>query len=213
MAHSMDPTLHTAAVAALETALNHALALAPGSHAQLQRLQDCVFALHCTAPALDVYLHPGEQGIRLTGTHDGPVTTSVTGAAADFTELVSASDPTATLINGGLALQGDSAPLIELQKILANLDMDWEAPLVNTLGDVVGHQIAQMLRQAFSWGKQTSASLTRQLDEFLHEEARLTPPALELEDFYADVQALTLRVDRLQSRTDRLRQRLLQLRD
>ena len=213
MARSIDPTLHTAAVAALEAALNHALALAPGSDEQLQRLQDCVFALHCTAPTLDVYLHMGEQGIRLTGTHDGPITTSVTGAAADFTELATASDPTATLINGGLALQGDSAPLIELQKILANLDMDWEAPLVNTLGDVAGHQIAQMLRQAFSWGKQTSASLTRQLDEFLHEEARLTPPGLELEDFYADVQALTLRVDRLQSRTDRLRQRLLQLRD
>jgi ubiquinone biosynthesis protein UbiJ len=212
MTASVDPTVHTAAVAALETALNHTLALSPGINTELQRLQDCVFALHCTAPTLDVYLHTGGEGIRLSGIHDGPITTSVTGEAADFTELVTSTDPTATLINGGLALEGDSAPLIELQKILANLDMDWEAPMVDALGDVAGHQVAQMLRHAFAWGKQASISLTRQLDEFIHEEARLTPPTLELEDFYSDVQDLVLRVDRLQSRAVRLRQNLQKLR-
>ena len=134
------------------------------------------------------------------------------GEASDFTELATSKDPTATLINGGLELEGDSAPLIELQQILATLNMDWEAPLVATLGDVPGHQLAQMLRNAFVWGRQASASLSRQLDEFIHEEARLTPPTLELEDFYSDVQELVLRVDRLQSRTDRLRQNLQKLR-
>jgi ubiquinone biosynthesis protein UbiJ len=212
MSGGINPTLHTAAVAALETALNRALQLAPGSAAELDKLSDCVFALHCTSPPLDVYLQPSADGIRLMGLYDGPVTTSVRGEAADFTQLVTAADPTATLINGQLELQGDSAPLIELQQILATLDMDWEAPLVSTLGDVAGHQVAQMLRGAFAWGKQASGSLARQLDEFIHEEARLTPPRLELEDFYRDVQQLGLRVDRLQSRTDRLRQRLQKLR-
>jgi ubiquinone biosynthesis protein UbiJ len=210
MSGTVDPTLHTAALAALEAALNRALALSPHSVADLAQLEDCVFALHCTAPALSVYLHPGAQGMRLTGFHQGPVTTSIKGTAADFTELATASDPTATLINGGLELEGDSAPLIELQRILAALDMDWEAPLVDALGDVAGHQLAQLLRSAFAWGKQASASLARQLQEFIHEEARLSPPRLELEDFYRDVQELGLRVDRLQSRSERLRLRLQQ---
>jgi ubiquinone biosynthesis protein UbiJ len=212
MSGIIDPTLHTAALAALEAGLNRALALSPQSLAELGQLQDCVFALHCTAPTLNVYLHTGAEGIRLAGAHHGPITTSVTGEASDFTGLATASDPTATLINGRLELDGDSAPLIELQKILTRLDMDWEAPLVATLGDVAGHQLAQVLRHAFDWGKQASASLTRQVDEFIHEEARLTPPRLELEDFYADVGELQMRVDRLQSRSDRLRQRLQKLR-
>jgi ubiquinone biosynthesis accessory factor UbiJ len=213
MSGSIDPTLHTAALAALEAAINRALALSPHSNAELAQLEDCVFALHCTAPELSFYLHPGAQGMRLTGFHHGPVTTSIRGKAADFTELATAKDPTATLINGGLELEGDSAPLIELQRILAGLDMDWEAPLVNSLGDVVGHQLAEVLRSTFAWGKQASSSLTRQLDEFIHEEARLSPPRLELEDFYRDVQDLGMRVDRLESRTQRLRQRLQKLRD
>lgn len=208
MSDGINPTVHTAALAALETGLNQALALAPQSAAALAKLDDCVFALHCTAPPLDVYLQPYSQGIRLMGLYDGEVTTSVRGEASDFTELAAAKDPTATLINGKLELQGDSAPLIELQQILSKLDPDWEAPLVSTLGDVAGHQVAQMLRSAFSWGRQASDSLGRQLDEFIHEEARLSPPRLELEDFYRDVRELNQRVERLQSRTDRLRKRL-----
>ena len=212
MSTTVDPTLHTAALAALEAGLNRALALSPHSLAELAKLEDRVFALHCTSPALNFYLHPGAQGIRLSGFHRGPVTTSIRGEAGDFTELATSKDPTATLINGGLELEGDSAPLIELQHILAGLDMDWEAPLVNSLGDVAGHQLAQVLRGAFAWGKQASTSLSRQLGEFIHEEARLSPPRLETEDFYRDVQELGQRVDRLESRTERLRQRLQKLR-
>ena len=91
-------------------------------------------------------------------------------------------------------------------------DVDWEAPLVSSLGDVTGHQLARIVRGAFAWGRQATASLTRQLDEFIHEEARLSPPRLELEDFYSDVQALALQVERLESRAARLRQQLQKLR-
>jgi ubiquinone biosynthesis protein UbiJ len=209
----IDPALHTAVIAALESALNRALELAPQSRAELDALSDCVFALHCTAPPLEVYLQPGADRVRLMGTYEDAVTTSVRGLASDFAELATATDPAATLINGQLELQGDSAPLIELQKILAGMDIDWEAPLVTALGDVAGHQVAQVLRAAYSWGRQASSSLGRQLDEFIHEEARLSPPRLELEDFYQDIRDLGLRVERLQSRTGRLRKRMQQLRD
>lgn len=212
MTTTIDPALLTAVTAAVENALNRALELAPDSRTRLDALGDCVFALHCTAPPIDVYLQPGPERLRLMGVYEGPVTTSVTGVASDFAELVTAGDPAATLINGALELKGDSAPLIELQKILADLDMDWEAPLVAALGDVAGHQLAQALRAAYGWGRQASGSLGRQLDEFIHEEARLSPPRLELEDFYRDVQELGLRVERLQTRAGRLRKRLQQLR-
>ncbi|MCB1841706.1 MAG: SCP2 sterol-binding domain-containing protein [Halioglobus sp.] len=207
-----DPTLQTAALAALEAALNRALVLSPLAGAELAPFAGDVFALHCSAPRIDVYLHPGDGKLRLSGVHEGPVTTSISGSAADFADLARADDPAATLINGAIELEGDSAPLIELQKVLATLELDWEAPLVNTLGDVAGHQLAQLLRHAFSFGQRAAGSLNRQLEEFIHEEARLSPPRLELEDFYSDVRELGQRVDRLQSRTERLRRQLDKLR-
>lgn len=213
MSGAPDPTLHTAALAALEAATNRALALSPGGRETLEPLGDRVFAFHCTSPELDFYLLPGPDGLRLTGFHEGPVTTSLTGTASDFAELARATDPAATLVNGGLRMEGDSAPLIELQQVLSTLQVDWEAPLVDTLGDVAGHQLAELLRQAFSWGRQASSSLARQLGEFIHEEARLSPPRLEVEDFYRDVHDLGLRVDRLESRANRLRRQIEKLRN
>lgn len=210
MTGDINPTLHTAALAAAEAALNRALELAPAASAALTALEDDVFALHCSAPAVDIYLQPQGNNVRLMGMYDGPITTSIRGEASDFASLATASDPAAALINGNLELHGDSAPLIELQRVLSQLDVDWEAPLVGALGDVAGHQLAEMLRNAFAWGKQASASFGRQLEEFIHEEARLSPPRLELEDFYRDVQALSLRVERLESRSARLRARLRQ---
>jgi ubiquinone biosynthesis protein UbiJ len=209
---AQDPALRSAALAGLERAANAALALSPHSRRALAALAGRVVAIECTAPAFSVYLQPTEDGdLRLQGVHEGPVDARVRGSSSDFAELAGSDDPTATLINGNLVLEGSSAPLIELQRVFAGLDVDWEAPLVAALGDVAGHQAAQLLRGAFRWTRDAGRSLARQLEEFVHEEARLTPPRTELEDFYADVQSLGLAVDRLETRLERLRGRLARL--
>ncbi len=112
MSRSLNPTLVTAVLAAMESGLNRALELAPEARAELEPLQDKVFALHCTAPDLDVYLQPQDGNLRVMGIYDGPVTTSVRGVASDFAELVTSRDAAATLINVELELEGDSDPLL-----------------------------------------------------------------------------------------------------
>jgi len=200
MGQLISPTLHTAALAALEGAANRALLLANEARSDLGELDGCVFALDCTNPEVEVFIQPLQGELRLLGMYEGEVTTRVRGSASDFTALATSADPASSLINGALELEG--------QHIISRLDLDWEAPLVNTLGDIAGHQLAQLLRSGFSWGQQAGINLGRQLDEFIHEEARLSPPRLELEDFYTDVQDLALRVDRLETRMARLRRRL-----
>jgi ubiquinone biosynthesis protein UbiJ len=202
----ISPTVHTAGVSALELALNRALELDPAASRKLDTLQGQIFLLRCTSPELDFYLQPESGRISLMGYWDGEITTAITGQASDFAELAGAVDPTAALINGNLALEGDSASLIEFQKILSSLDMDWEAPLVRTFGDVAGHQLAQGLRGLFSWGRQASSGFSRQLEEFIVEEARLTPSRQEVEDFYQDLEDLKLRVDRMTAKLKKLSQ-------
>jgi ubiquinone biosynthesis protein UbiJ len=208
------PTLHTAGLAATEQAVNAALRLSPHSVVALAKLHDQVIALECTRPEVTVYLHSNESGqLRLSGMYDGPVATRVVGSASDFAALAQAEDPAAALINGKVQLQGGSAALIDMQRVFNDLDIDWEAPLVDGLGDVAGHQIAQMLRAAVGWSRQAGRNVGRQLEEFALEEARLSPPRLELEDFYADVGALSERSERLGQRVERLRVRLERLRE
>ena len=204
----VDPALHTAGVGALEAAINRALSLDKLTASQLGALDGKVFRLQCTQPTADFYLLPQPGRLQLKGFHDGEVTTAIRGTASDFAHLATAEDPAAALINGDIELDGDSAPLMELQRILARLDLDWEAPLVTALGDVAGHQLAQGLRGLFSWGRLAGDSVLRQLEEFIHEEARLAPPRAEVEDFYDDIDKLGQRVDRLAARLSRLSRKL-----
>jgi ubiquinone biosynthesis accessory factor UbiJ len=213
MSTLIDPALHTAALAGLEATINRALSLSAKGGTEMAAFEDQVFALHCTSPAIDIYLIPTATGIRLASIYDGPVTTRLRGEAADFTALATSEDPAATLINGALELEGESAPLIDLQKTLSHLDIDWEAPLVEVLGDVAGHQIAAILRNTFSWGKQATSSIARQLKEFIQEEARLSPPRLEVEDFYSDIRELGQQVERLEARAKRLRKKIMAAQD
>ena len=203
----IDPALHTGLIAAFEAAVNRALSLDPAAATRLEELDGKVFHLACTRPAIDVYVMPSGGRVLLRGFHDGDVTTSVRGTASDFGELAAATDPAAALINGNIELEGDSGPLMDLQRIAQSLDLDWEAPLVDVLGDVVGHQVAQAIRGFARWGRHARTSLERQMDEFIHEEARLSPSRREVEDFYEDIELLGQRVDRLQARIRRLAKR------
>ena len=126
------------------------------------------------------------------------------GTLEDFAALATSDEPTATLINSGIELEGSSASLITLQQVIARMEIDWEAPLVELLGDVAGHQIAEALRRFFRWGEGARASLKRQVSEYLLEEGRLTPPKAELELFYDAVQSVAMRVERAQSQVEKL---------
>lgn len=212
MSEIRSPTLHTAGLAAAEGVANAALRLSPHSVEALKAVAGQVLALECTRPALTIYLHSEASGeLRLRGVHEGEVATRVTGSAEDFATLASADDPAAALINGHIQLKGSSQTLIDMQRVLSDLDIDWESVLVTGLGDVVGHQLANMLNAAMHWSKDAGLRLRRQLEEFAHEEARLAPSRLALEDFYGDVQDLTERTDRLAQRVERVRLRLERL--
>ena len=204
-----DPAVISGVLSALEVAIARALELAPAASRDLQEMAGTVLAVECTAPQIEVFLIvTPEGGLHLQQYSELDVTTRVRGPAESFFALATAEDPAATLINSKLEIIGNTAPLIALQQIITQMDLDWEAPLVDGLGDVVGHQLAQLLRGLLSWGEQAHSSLRRQLSEYILEEGRLSPPAAELEQFYQGVDSLALRVDRLQSRLKRLARRI-----
>lgn len=200
----ISPTLHTAGLAAAESLINQLLRLDPAGLHQLAALDSHVFHLQCTDPALDVYVIPQLDGIRLCGIFDGPPDTTLSGSAAELFKLAAADDPANALINGKLNLQGNSQALIELQKILNGLDLDWEAPLASLFGDVLGHQIGRSLRGGQRFFRDALRSAKRQFDDYLHFESDLLPAHWQLEQFYQDVDQLHQRSERLQARITRL---------
>ena len=200
-----DPALLGAALAGAGRALNQAIAAAPSSHSELNALAGTLLGIEITTLELTLYIEmvTGTE-VRLMSHCENETDAFVRGTLEDFAALATSDDPAAALINSGIELEGSSASLIGLQQVISRMDIDWEAPLVEVLGDVLGHQLAEGLRRFFRWSEGAQASLKRQVSEYLLEEGRLTPPKPELEHFYDAVQSVAMRVERAQNQVEKL---------
>lgn len=199
-------TLRTAAVASLERLINFALRYDPGTHQALARMHGLVFELQCREPSFSLFLHI-EDPIRLTEIYEGSVTTRIEGTLKDFAALAVADDPASALINSDISVHGKSGPLIELQGILKQLDVDWEEPLAEIVGDVAAHQIGLGARKTAHIAKGLPEKLQQKVKNHLIKEAQLLPSRDEVDAWMSDVAKLNIDIERLRAHVIQVKRR------
>lgn len=204
----LDPTLQVAALAAAELAINQALRLDPLTCKALAELDDRIFAIRISDLDLELFIQIRASGIVLLSHFDGQVTTRISGPIKAYSQVLTSEDKASALINSELKLKGNSAPLIRLQEILADLDLDWEAHMAALIGDVPAHLLGQTARQLSKLGSRVRQAFLRHLEEYIHEEGRLSPGQLEVEQFYRDIHRLNVDTDRVAARIDKLKARI-----
>lgn len=199
----MDKMLITTALAGAEKIINTALRYDPGTRSSIARLSGKILAVKITAPVtLDVFVMPLDEDIELMAHWEGDVDTQLSGSFMALLQLSSAEIH--NLKYSGVTAMGDLALLAELQKLLKNLDIDWEDMLSQFTGDIIGHQTAHIVRTKFGWAKDRAQNATRLAKEFLTEEYQALVSKPELEDFYHQVDELRLSVDRAAARVEKL---------
>lgn len=198
----MTNTLTIAALASAEKMLNTALRYDPATRIGLARLEGKIIALHITAPAINIFIMPMDDELRLMGNWDGDVDTRITGSLLALAQL--AQTEIHNLKDSGVTVMGDLSLLADMQHLMKNLDIDWEEMLSQFTGDIIGHQTAQLIRAQFGWAKDRAQNAQRLAGEFLTEELKTLPGKPELEDFYRQVDDLRLAVDRAAARVEKL---------
>ncbi|MGE0080581.1 MAG: SCP2 domain-containing protein [Thiohalomonadaceae bacterium] len=207
---SLDPTLSTAALAAFETALNGALALDPVTIDRLAALEGKVIAFEVTPPGITVFMAPGANGVRLMGHFGGEPDTTLSGSAFALARLASTpkGTPAPALFSGEVVVRGDVDLGRRVQDIFKRVDLDLEEHLARLTGDVVAHQVGDLVRGLAAWGRRAAENLGRNTADYLQEEALVTPTRGEVEHFAAAVEALREDTDRVAARIRRLRDKL-----
>lgn len=203
-----NSTLEVAALAALERAINTALSMDAQTRERVGALTGKVLRVKVTVPSLEAWVMPLESGVRLATHHEGPADCTVSGAASDFVALATATDKAGALVNGELQVSGDSALLLTVEQALHELDVDWEQRLAVLLGEAPAHQLGRAFRGTARFGRNARSAFERHLEEFIHEEARLAPSRLEVEDFLSDLRAMADRTERLEAGLRRLSRRM-----
>lgn len=194
--------LNTAALAGLEKTINTALRYDPGTLVALGKLEEQVLAISVSSPSVTVYVTPAAEGIRLMSQWEGEVHTHLRGSLPSLIKL--ARSERSSFADSGVEVIGNTGLLVDLQRLLKNLDIDWEYALSDLLGDILGHQGANAIRSGLGYGRDRASEAKRLLSEFLTEELRVLPAKNELEFFYREVDDLRLAADRLEARVEQL---------
>jgi ubiquinone biosynthesis protein UbiJ len=196
----MDPSISAAITASIESIINSALGYDPASMQKIAAISD-VLAIQSTRPALTLYCHGSNDGVRIMSHCESPVTTQLSGTPLALISLLK--KPT-TLANSGVELTGSVGLLQHWQAILNELDIDWEDAISTVLGDLAGPITAKTISGGISWTKHQSAEQTQLFKEYITEELKVTPSKPELNIFSNAVSELKMDAERLQARFTQL---------
>ena len=191
-------------VSGAEILLNKALTLDPASKNKLTLLQGKIFAIKCTKPNCSIFITVLEKGFQLTTTITDEVDAEITATADVLLKLIIAKNKDHVIRNKNIQLKGDASSIQDLQAILFELDIDWEYQLSKLIGDIPTQALSDSIAKLKIFLSNNAASLTADIDEYLHEERKIVPTTSELEIFYQRIDQLRLKVDRTESRINKL---------
>jgi len=191
----------THALSPLEFVLNTALKQDAETCVRLSAFEQRRIVVHIENLQQYIHISFQQQQLRLSHKDDEHADLLITGSAMALLKL--GQDPD-SLFSEDIRIHGDVQFAKQLRDVLDGFDFDWEQQLAHITGDVIAQPLTYGLKQGFSWFRNTHKSLQLSLAEYLKEEARILPDAIQINDFMNDVDTLRADLDRLEARIHRL---------
>jgi ubiquinone biosynthesis protein UbiJ len=198
------PALPDLLLAPLESLLNRNILGSTPAREMLPRLDGRVLALCLKDTPLAIYMRAGPEGVSLGFQSAELPCVVMRGGLLGMSRLAGGDDAEEILRSGLVQLDGDPELGRQFQELLQHARPDWEEELSRLLGDVAAHQIGNLARGLFSWGRQTGQTLQSNAAEFLQEESRDLVAPEEAREFMQQVDTLRDDVERAAAQLKRL---------
>lgn len=187
---------------ALETALNHALALDPDSQADLKALEGRRLDVHLRGPDLAMAIHVADGKLKVGPTDDEKPALRVSATPGGLLAMaLRAGDE--GIAPGKVDIAGDADLARRLEKLARGYAPDLEAGFARVFGDVLGVPLARAFTRALSHVRDSGRHFAEDSADWLREEARLSVAPGEMDDFLDEVDHLRERAERLEARIQR----------
>ena len=174
-----------------------------------EKLAGCCIAIHLTDLDKTIYCHPNSSGIRYSlQAPNKEVDATISGRVMALVNLSLHNDKIATSIKERVEISGNAQVAQQFQKIISELDIDWEEQLAKLTGDVMAVRISRTLSSAHQWLKQTLQSSVLDVRDYIQHEQSLTPTHYEMSDFSDKVKTMRNDVERFEVKLKLLEQRL-----
>ncbi|NKB33391.1 MAG: hypothetical protein GKR91_09860 [Pseudomonadales bacterium] len=136
----------------------------------------------------------------------------ISGEAADLVNAVTKKRQT-PLANDKIRVAGDAQFVQDLYVTIQSLDIQWADFLSPVAGDVISNEVDQITNDLRAWSSEANKRLKRNLNDYIVEEARYVPHSSDVEKFNENLDALRLKIDRVNAKAELLYQRLEQVND
>jgi len=201
-------TSRLALFAAIETAVNKALAYDPATRQQLALIDDQIIAVRITQPSQQLWVRFSGDQVRLLSHWEDSVDASISGRLKDFIALAKETDKNQVLMSSRMEISGNTQLLTRLQSIAAQLDIDWEAGIADVIGDVSGHWVASALKFGNLFAKDVAQSVDRSWRNYWQFESDSLINSQQYQQTSADIAKARFEADRLEAKVQRLQKRM-----
>ena len=202
----MPQPLRKLAGRALETALNHTLSLDPDTQQRLAVLEGHSVQLHLRGPELALAITVDDARLKVGPPHDGSQLKVAATPGSLLAMLLRRDDD--GIAPGKVEIAGDAELARRLEKLAGKFAPDFEEAFARSFGDVLGVPLARAVRKGLAHARETAGHLTEDTADWLRDEARVAMAPGEVEGFLDGVDDVRERSERLESRVQRLMQRL-----
>ncbi|WP_454781449.1 ubiquinone biosynthesis accessory factor UbiJ [Legionella sp. WA2022007384] len=190
---------------ALQIAINKAAKLDEQMPAKLKALDNKTLEIIISPLNVNFFIHFKDGEIVLLDCYDSEADTVIHSNPLGLIRLsLLPASKARSLFNDKIRMTGDTELGQHVKKLFDEMDIDWEGHLAHFTGDVVAHQIGSFVRKGMAFKKKVDDSFHQNVTEYLQEELRVMPTKYELEDFFVEVDELSLSVERLQAHVNQL---------
>jgi ubiquinone biosynthesis accessory factor UbiJ len=190
----------------LSTMLNRNVAQSERASALAQQLDGRAMSLEFEGTPVTLVFKVAGRRIALDTRTDVEADASLTGSPLALLSLVG---PGAEerFRGSSIRIAGDAEVAQRFRDLLQLAQPDVEEELSRVVGDVAAHQVANLARGFFDWGRKAADSFSTNVAEYLQEEGRDVPSRVEVEEFLEAVDQLREATDRLEARVSRAESR------
>lgn len=170
-----------------------------------EKISGCCIAIHLNDIDKTLYCQPGSWGINLSLEKPSKeIDATISGRLMALANLSMQQDKIATSIKERVEITGNAQVAQQFQKILNELDIDWEEHIAQITGDVIAVQITRTANSVHNWIKNSLESFVLNTRDYVQHEQNMTPSEYELADFKQHISTLRDDVERLEAKLNYL---------
>lgn len=190
----------------LEIAGNRLLEFDAETAQRISELRGKVLKLEVLVVNQGLYFVPTDRGVQVTDKWAAEADITLRGSPIALAQfgLKQKGISSSLFLDRRVDIEGDVELAQDFQRILGELDVDFEEMLSRYLGDIAARQLNRGVRSFRNWAREVSESLRSNVGEYLVEEARLLAPAWRIDRFIESTDVLRADVERLEQRVRRL---------